>query len=291
MPTTVTMSRYYASPLWPCNAATADVAPHYVPTNQRSPHVALAMPYSANLRSDQSAFATRRSGNAVLRQFPLQPISIRHTPFWQCRTLPFAFPPISARYAPHSYVARYPFVPRRAPPHGIKLWKSFAALVSSKSTQVVIPSRILASVTSTRLISVTDHRASASSHARQPLEHPELHATPSRRRISPATPVYFLYPESILFHVRFPTYDALPPRHPGQPSRLPLSTGARTPDSYRKVPSTSSARARAQHVVLGRVIRHSANPHQGAALAKSQAVRTRRSSLGGVPPSRTSSSA
>ena len=109
MPTAVTMSRYYASPLWPCNAATADVAPHYVPTNQRSPHVALAMPYSANLRSDQSAFATRRSGNAVLRQFPLQPISIRHTPFWQCRTPPFVFPPTSARYAPRLSRRPLPF--------------------------------------------------------------------------------------------------------------------------------------------------------------------------------------
>ena len=118
----------------------------------------------------------------------------------------------------------------------------------------VIPPWILASVTSTRLISVTDHRASASSHARRPLEHPELHATPSRRGISPATPVYFLYPESILFHVRFPTYNALPPRRPGLPSRLPSSTGALTPDLYRKVPSASSSRARVQHEVLDRVI-------------------------------------
>ena len=209
MPTTVTMSRYYASPLWPCNAATADVAPHYVPTNQRSPHVAMATPYSANFRSNQSAFATRRSGNAELRHL------CSHQPARATRRI--------------CHAARYPLIRRRVPPYQISGSSPFVALVSSKSTQVVIPSRILASVTSTRLISVTDHRASASSHARRPLELPELHATLSRRRISPATPVYFLYPESILFHVRFPTYDALPPRHPGQPSRLPSSTGALTP--------------------------------------------------------------
>ena len=183
--------------LWQCRTPLT-----YALTNQRSPHAALATPYSANFRSNQSAFATRRSGNAELRHL------CSHQPARATRRI--------------CHAARYPLIRRRVPPYQISGSSPFVALVRSKSTQVVIPSRILASVTSTRLISVTDHRASASSHARRPLELPEPHATPSRRRISPATPVYFLYPESILFHVRFPTYDALPPRHPGQPSRLPL---------------------------------------------------------------------
>ena len=120
--------------LWQCRTPLT-----HAPTNQRSPHAALATPYSANFRSNQSAFATRRSGNAELRHL------CSHQPARATRRI--------------CHAARYPFIRRRVPPYQISCSSPFVALVSSKSTQVVIPSRILASVTSTRLISVTDHRA------------------------------------------------------------------------------------------------------------------------------------
>ena len=113
------------------------------------------------------------------RHTTFQPISVRHTPLWQRRT-----PPISAptnQHSPHAVLAMpnsaicvptnqralraaqlrcpLPFRPKACAAARDKALEVFRGSCQFQEPSSVILSWIFASVTSTRLISVTDHRA------------------------------------------------------------------------------------------------------------------------------------